>query len=227
VQPRHILHVGAHNAEEYKEYKSQNPETIYWVEANPNKVLELRDKLSTDPINQVFEAAAWSSSGESLDLIIANNSESTSLLEFHEHSKLYPEILEEGRVEVLTKKLDDIFPKEFQPQFINIDIQGAELHALLGADRLLRDCSILYLEVNNRELYTGCPQVNEIDLFLNDYGFVRSFTRWWKNDGWGDAIYIKNDLSENKISFRKLSLRLNNLKWNLIRVFRIAYSLSK
>jgi FkbM family methyltransferase len=227
IQPKQILHVGAHNAEEYNDYKSQKPETIYWVEANPNKVLELRDKLLRDPINHIFEAAAWSTTGQKLELIITNNGESTSLLEFQEHFNLYPEIREEARVEVLTKKLDELFPKEFCPQFINIDIQGAELHALRGANRLLRDCSMLYLEVNNRELYIGCPHVNEIDEFLSDYDFVRSATRWWKNDGWGDAIYTKRNLNKNKFSFSKYSIFLNQAKWNFMRLLRIIFSFLK
>jgi FkbM family methyltransferase len=220
LQPRMILHVGAHDAEEYEEYTAQVPELICWVEANPLKVNQLRQKLRDNSINLVFEAAAWSTNGDLLELKIANNGESSSLLDFKEHSRLYPAITEEFRIEVLTKKLDDVLPLDFSPDFINIDIQGAELHALRGCVRLLESCQILYLEVNSRELYYGCPLVNELDNFLQQYDFVRSFTRWWKNDGWGDAIYVKSSLNKKQFTFAKKSLILNNIKWELFRALR-------
>jgi hypothetical protein len=47
-------------------------------------------------------------------------------------------------------------------------------------------------EVNRAEVYKNCPMINEIDEFLNNYGFQRVETTW---DGgtWGDAFYIKNE----------------------------------
>jgi FkbM family methyltransferase len=42
--------------------------------------------------------------------------------------------------------------------FLNIDIQGNELAALKGATKLLTGpIRYVYLEINEAELYVGCP----------------------------------------------------------------------
>ena len=75
--------------------------------------------------------------------------------------------------------------------FWNIDIQGAELHALKGAGDILNNVNILYLEVNTKHLYKNCPLLNEIDEFIEPKGFVRVALEMTSH-GWGDALYIKN-----------------------------------
>jgi FkbM family methyltransferase len=80
-------------------------------------------------------------------------------------------------------------------EFVNIDIQGAELLALKGMKKILRFAKYLYLEVNIRHLYKNCALITELDSFLNEYGFERKETKMTKW-GWGDAIYIKKDLPQ-------------------------------
>jgi hypothetical protein len=45
-------------------------------------------------------------------------------------------------------------------------------------------------EVNRAELYKGCARIEDLDMFLSQYGFERVETTW---DGgtWGDAFYVK------------------------------------
>jgi hypothetical protein len=73
----------------------------------------------------------------------------------------------------------------------NIDIQGADLLALKGGVNALKHVNVLYLEVNEKELYEGCPNVKDIDDFVSKYGFTRVLTEMTIH-GWGDAIYVKN-----------------------------------
>ena len=47
-------------------------------------------------------------------------------------------------------------------------------------------------EVNKIEVYKDCPLVNEIDAYLNQFGFVRTDTHYWQDKyPWGDAFYIQ------------------------------------
>jgi hypothetical protein len=72
--------------------------------------------------------------------------------------------------------------------FLNIDLQGAELLALKGMGDLLHQFSHLYIEVNEKELYKGCPRVWEIDSFLAGWGFHGVETKM-TGFGWGDKYY--------------------------------------
>ena len=41
-------------------------------------------------------------------------------------------------------------------------------------------------------MYENCPMVEDLDLFLTGFGFIRKETGWWNNsEMWGDALYIK------------------------------------
>jgi hypothetical protein len=82
--------------------------------------------------------------------------------------------------------------------FMNIDIQGAELLMLKGASEILPHIKCIYIEVNNKELYRGCAMINEIDDYLETRNFLRVKTKWYGNTGWGDAIYIKTCKSDKK-----------------------------
>ena len=72
--------------------------------------------------------------------------------------------------------------------FLNVDLQGAELKALLGMGNLIHQFDHVYIEVNIRELYKGCPLVREIDEYLAKLGFVGKETKMMKQ-GWGDKYY--------------------------------------
>lgn len=72
--------------------------------------------------------------------------------------------------------------------FLNMDIQGAELKALRGMGDILKQFKWAYLEVNKAELYKGCALVEDIDLYMLSYGFRRVETSW-TGAMWGDALY--------------------------------------
>jgi hypothetical protein len=74
--------------------------------------------------------------------------------------------------------------------FMNLDIQGAELLALRGAGDILKNFDYIYTEVNIEELYDGCCLMNEIDEYLKQFGFKRVITEMTQY-GWGDAFYVK------------------------------------
>jgi hypothetical protein len=120
---------------------------------------------------------------------------SSSIFEFGTHPTFSPEIHFEQHLQLPTTTLDtlaDIYTFT-NANFLNMDIQGAELLALRGAKRLLNEqIDYVMCEVNREEVYIGCAKVEELDELLAEYRFDRVETSWVPNQGWGDALYIKS-----------------------------------
>ena len=190
VTPTGVVHVGAHLAEEAPDYEKFGWIPVIWVEAQPELVNQLKQNLNS--VNhKVFEAAIWNENGIKLDLNIASNSQSSSLLDFGTHSNSYPNIVNVGKVEVITKRLDSLLSYSDMPNFINLDIQGVELNAIKGLGNLIDNLDYIFVEVNRKQVYVDCTQVSELDAFLLSHGFKRCTTRWYILHGWGDALYVR------------------------------------
>jgi FkbM family methyltransferase len=198
-----ILHIGAHNCEEleaYQNYGLKNSQII-WVEANPKLV---EQNLNIDKSRIIKNFICCDIDKGKTKLNIANNGQSSSILELGTHEKSYPSIKYNGCVEVKNCRIDTMYDKDNIPKtfanFLNIDIQGAELLALKGMSDLIDCFDYIYLEVNSDYVYKNCALVHEIDEYLLKYNFKRIETKW-TNDKWGDALYIKVennfDLLEN------------------------------
>jgi hypothetical protein len=78
--------------------------------------------------------------------------------------------------------------------FINLDIQGVELHALKSMESYLNNIDYIYSEVNTEEVYKKCDQMNDITTYLALHNFRLVDARIYKQYGWGDAFYIKNGI---------------------------------
>lgn len=189
-----ILHVGAHECEElidYEKYIHRNK--ILWIEALPDKV-HLCRSIFPD-IN--IENAIVSDIVENVTFNISNNGQSSSILEFGLHSHFHPDVHYVGTFQGTTTLLKEILPKyDIEYNFLNFDIQGAELKALKGMEEYLPKVDYLYTEINSDYVYKGCALISELDDYLKSFGLVRVETSW--TDGkWGDAFYIRNELINN------------------------------
>jgi len=192
IHVKGIIHVGAHSCQELPTYKllGLKDEDIVWIEAIPWKVQEAKLK----GIENIYNVVITDKDDEDIVFNITNNEESSSILELGTHSKAYPNIVYVNKINQKTITLDTFFERNNldnqKYNFWNLDIQGAELIALKGATKHLPFVDILYLEVNEEELYVNCALVHEIDSFLFDYGFKRIYTII-TDKKWGDAIYLK------------------------------------
>jgi FkbM family methyltransferase len=58
------------------------------------------------------------------------------------------------------------------PYLLKVDVQGAELHVLDGAQRVLADTDLVLLEVSLFEFLKGSAQFFDVVLYMKDHGFV-------------------------------------------------------
>jgi len=189
IQIKGILHVGAHECEELNDYLRYIPiEKMLWVDALPDKVALCKQKYP----GVLIENAIVSDVIETVRFNVSNNGQSSSMLDFGLHSHFHPEVHYIGYFESETKLLKDILPKyDIEYNFLNFDIQGAELKALKGMEEYLNKVDYLYTEVNSDYVYKNCALVTELDEYLLKYGLHRVETQWCGDFRWGDAFYIR------------------------------------
>jgi hypothetical protein len=122
------------------------------------------------------------------------------------HLFVHPNISFSRDRDVTTSRLDSILPADSEFDFVNFDIQGAELPALRGLGKRLADVKWAYLEVNTRRLYKDCTLLPELDAFLGEAGFRRIATCMAGPVGWGDALYF------NETKFSRVASHLIRMK---------------
>lgn len=185
------FHIGAHECEELSFYNHLGikNENVIWIDAIPFKVTEAQNR----GIPNVYNAVVTDKNDEEVMFNISNNIQSSSVLEFGTHSQEHPSVVYVNKINQKSITVDTFFERNnidsSKHDFWNFDIQGAELMALKGATESIKYAKALYLEVNEKELYTNCGLITEIDSFLLEYNFKRVLTNMTAH-GWGDALYI-------------------------------------
>jgi FkbM family methyltransferase len=189
IQFKGILHVGAHECEELNDYeKYLSRDKILWIEALPDKVVLCKEKYP----NILIENAIVSDTIENIRFNVSNNGQSSSILDFGLHSHFHPHVHYVAHFESETQLLNNILPKyNIEYNFLNFDIQGAELKALKGMENYLNNVDYLYTEVNSDYVYKNCALITELDEYLLKFGLHRVETKWCGDYRWGDAFYIR------------------------------------
>lgn len=206
LDPQGSLHVGAHSGEELGEYSKYGFDPVIWVEAQPDLASNLASKVKSPSI--VLQAVAWNKNGEELCFKKTNNGQSSSVFEFGTHSSFYPDVIVETSETMFSVRLDSILPSDLRPNFLNLDIQGAEYEALEGLGDLLKSFDYIYSEVNRSQVYVGIKQISDIDQYLETFGFIRAATVW-TSAGWGDALYLRKSWALKRYrSMNKLKVRI-------------------
>ena len=147
---RGIMHIGAHNCEEMEKYNKigVKKENIIWIEANPYIVQRMKQK---DKEIRIIHGLITDKNDDDMFFNVANNGQSSSIYEFGTHSVNHPEVTYVGKIILKSKRMDRVYEenkieKKFA-NFLNIDIQGAELLALKGMGDLIKEYD--YLGIND------------------------------------------------------------------------------
>lgn len=101
----------------------------------------------------------------------------------------------DSRQTVPVRRLDDILPEDIEVGLLKIDVQGYELPALRGAERVLSSTQVLLMEVNYVEHYRGAATFEQVYDCVRENGFtVFAISEpHLSKDGplWADAVFWK------------------------------------
>lgn len=194
VQTSGVLHLGANTGQEARAYAKQGVQRVIWVEAMPTVYLQLVENIKNYPGSVALLGCLSDTDGQKVKFNISSNgSQSSSFLEFGTHTQEHPTVKYVGSVEMVTVRLDTLLVRNCieiagDDWFLNVDLQGAELLALKGMGPLLHKFKYAYIEINEKELYKGCPLAPEIDGYMQVFGFKTMETEM-TGSGWGDRFY--------------------------------------
>jgi FkbM family methyltransferase len=194
ISARGIIHVGAHEGTELSWYQSCGFQKILFIEANP-AVFEKLSANARDSAGVTVVNRAITDEPGPIPLNVTSFDQSSSILALGTHLQHYPGVEAAQSVIVEGATLDAVLeengldPVEFN--FLTMDIQGAELLALRGAAGTLAHIQAVITEIHFEDLYQGCAQIDDIDLFLESHGFERVNT-YSIHRAWGDAVYVKS-----------------------------------
>lgn len=194
VKPTGVLHLGASTGQELATYIQFGMKPMVFVEAIPSVYEQLKRNISGCPDAIAINACVSDKDGDNVVFNVSNNeAQSSSFLELGHHKIIHPEVHYVETIPMVTNTVATIVDENnidlTKINFLNADLQGAELMALKGMGTLLLYFRYLYLEVNMTDTYVGCPHIDDIDAYVAEYGFRRVETGNWVASSWTDAFY--------------------------------------
>jgi len=188
------FHIGAYECEEltfYNNYLRLNDKDIIWIDANNTKVIEALKR----GIPNVYNAVITDKNDKEVIFNISNNLQYSSLLDLGTISQEQRSIIYVDKIYTKSITIDTFFERNnldaSKYDFWKINIQGAELMALKGAVKSIKQAKAIYIKVNVKKIYKNCCIINDIDNFLSKYKFKRLLTNMTFY-GYGDALYISD-----------------------------------
>jgi FkbM family methyltransferase len=94
-------------------------------------------------------------------------------------------------ISVETATLDDFCRSRdiHRVDFLHVDVQGAELMVLEGAKSILPTVQMIWIEVEQKQLYTGQPLLDDVERFMRAQGFAKVLDAVGEVDG--DQLYCR------------------------------------
>lgn len=168
IKVTNVLHVGAHLAEEAKEYYNCGNPIVAWVEANPAVIPQIRQNLQPYLKQFVINCLVTDKDDETRWFNVTNyDGMSSSVFEFDRHPMYSPDTVFVDRIDLPTTTIDTLADTyDLAPELLCLDIQGAELLALRGATKTLEKVQWVYTEVSIASVYAGGAQIWELDALL-------------------------------------------------------------
>jgi len=173
-----------------------------FVEALPNRILELKSKFSA-PQYDIVEIAVADKAGITDFQVYEGFDYVSSLLHLNSDFQARSDINLGQKIimKVKTDTLDHIASslEIGSIDFLKIDVQGAEHLVLLGATETLRRVSIIYIEVSFQKVYGGSSTLYEIHEILFDNNFrmvdIRQGYRDLRSEVLqADALFVNNGI---------------------------------
>ena len=187
-----VIHIGAHEGQENSLYDSLDVQNRIYFEPQKEVYKKLCDNVSPWPCLNLALGSSRGCAEMYVEKTTINKGQSSSLLEPKVHLQNRPDITFDYRETVDIDTLDNCIEDPKKYNFINMDVQGYELEVLKGAEKTLESVDFIISEINRDELYKDCVQEQQLDDYLESFGFKRMETSW-AGGNWGDAFYMKMD----------------------------------
>ena len=196
-----VFDVGGNIGQSIEKYQQIFPDcTVYSFEPHPDTFTTLQERHGAQDGVHCRQIALGSNPGTA-SFYATNCAEASSLLPPEEfvRERSVKRNYDYALLEVAVDTLDNVAERlEVSTiDILKIDVQGAELDVLRGAESYLRGhkINIIYPEVLFAENYSGQSDLNEIWTYLKQYGYVlwdlypflhTSLGRLWT----GNAIFV-------------------------------------
>ncbi len=229
-----VINVGAYDGRsEVELYRRHRFQACLMIEANPVVFGRLETACQGRPEFILANETILDKAGP-VEFHIVGFDQSSSLLKESTHRQI---LLGETRtIQMDGITLDQLLiernldPAQFN--VMSIDIEGAELLALRGANETLKHIDLLMTEVEFENLHDGAAHVDELDDYLAGFGFRRVFTASWMSPSRAEAVYAKFNVPVRSLAglppflSQGSFLKTNSEKSALLRAFHSA-SISK
>ena len=183
-----VIHVGANTGQERDAYASHNLPVV-WIEAIAGAFFELADNIQGYPNQRALQYLVADEDGKMYNFHIANNGgQASSVFEFADHTKIWPDVAQTQSLKhegftlktILQRHAVDVADYDT----LIIDVQGAELLVLKGAD--LDGFKHIVAEACDFEMYKGGCRLKDLDEYLIPRGFERVQTWAYLREGTTD-----------------------------------------
>jgi FkbM family methyltransferase len=200
---RSIIHIGANAGGERFLYESLGLRVV-WIEAIPLIFKALENNIRGFRGQAAINALLADEPGRTISFKISNNGgASSSIFEFGDHSKLWPEVTAVDSIVLTTKTLDEVISPEQSGDAIILDVQGAELLVLQGGSRTLEKARFLKIEAADFPAYVGGCTLADITDYLAERGYrEQKKTQFATEQGVGsyyDVIFVRDSSSRENI----------------------------
>lgn len=210
-QKNWLIHAGAGLAEEARTYHAYNFKKVIWIEADITLKTKIAHQIENYPNQSLVSCALWDVEGESLDLNIASNIGSSSLLNPEEHLSTFPNIYFDRKQSIKTSTLDSLALPVPSGSTLIMDLQGAEARVLKGASKLLQNVDYIYSEFSLVELYKyGTFLEDLIQILGNDFELLIKESD--KSVGYGNALFVRKEKHINSIIIKAI--------WSIVKLYR-------
>lgn len=187
-----ILDVGSYTGEQACEFALQFPlARIFAFEARPQSAEVVRRNVAEFPNITVIEAAVHEFDGQTVFHVVDELNPGASSLFVGSAPEVQP--IQQTAINVRALRLDTWAKRAGISCFdlVWMDLQGAELLALIGMGEMLSTVKALQLEITYRELYRGQVMWPEVRIFLESHG-LQLVDEWPDVSGYfGDAVFVR------------------------------------
>ena len=188
VQPKGVIHVGLWDFIEYGCYTKLFGNKVVGVEANPNIYQNMAKPVADKWGFQIFNEFVYRE-----DNCVKN-------FYFAEHGSSFyqglPEWNKVNSIKVKTKTLATVIEENKidmnEYDFLNIDVEGAELDVLIGFEKYLDYINVVDLETTLDDSHKSGVSHEEIVQWLSERGFeLKEMSPSYEREMWGDSLFVR------------------------------------